>query len=110
MAVLEQFLASILSFLRNRDAASLRDWLKVEPPLPGQYYQLGRELQSSYRDGDALEQYIAKLLPEDGNAKADVGDVWPGFLAFIKEYLEFWRDVNFDDLLQTHQQLSDLVK
>jgi hypothetical protein len=38
------------------------------------------------------------------------GDTWPGFLAFMKEYLEFWRDVNFDDLLETHTQLSGVVK
>ncbi|KAI9733825.1 MAG: hypothetical protein M1818_007092 [Claussenomyces sp. TS43310] len=109
MAVVEQFLTSISSFLRARDATKLRDWLKVEPPLPDQYYELSRELQASYRDSDALEGHIAKLVPENGNGKADEGDVWPGFLAFMKEYLEFWRDVNFDDLLETHQQLSSLV-
>jgi hypothetical protein len=28
----------------------------------------------------------------------------------MKEYLEFWRDVNFDDLLGTHTQLSAVTK
>jgi hypothetical protein len=28
----------------------------------------------------------------------------------LKEYLEFWRDVNFSDLLETHTQLSNLAK
>ncbi|KAH6723243.1 hypothetical protein BKA61DRAFT_727166 [Leptodontidium sp. MPI-SDFR-AT-0119] len=28
----------------------------------------------------------------------------------MKEYLEFWRDVNLDDLLETHIQLSSLAK
>ena len=110
MAIIEEFLSSILTFLRAKDAAQLQLWLRVEPPLPDQYYQLGQELRQSYNDSKALEKYIEKLLPENNNGKADEGDTWPGFLAFIKEYLEFWRDVNFDDLLETHTQLSGVIK
>jgi hypothetical protein len=110
MAIIEQFLTSISSFLRAKDAANLQDWLRVEPPLPNQYYNLAKELQASYADGDALERYIAKLIPENDNPSLDEGGAWPGFLAFMKEYLEFWRDVNFEDLLETHSQLSGLVK
>jgi nuclear mRNA export protein PCID2/THP1 len=110
MAIIEEFLSSILRFLRTKDAANLQLWLRVEPPLPDQYYQLGQELRQSYSDSKALEKYIEKLLPENSNGKADEGDTWPGFLAFMKEYLEFWRDVNFDDLLETHNQLSGVVK
>lgn len=36
--------------------------------------------------------------------------VWPGFVAFMKDYMAFWRDVNYDDLLGAHQLLSGLVK
>ena len=110
MAILEQFLLSILSFIRAKDAANLQDWLRVEPPLPERYFQLGRELRESYGDSNALERQIAKLLPENSSAKADDGDIWPGFLVFIQEYLEFWRDVNFGDLLATHTQLTGLVR
>ncbi len=110
MAIIEEFLSSILTFLRAKDAAKLQLWLRVEPPLPDQYYQLSQELRQSYNDSKALEKYIEKLLPENNNGKAEDGDTWPGFLAFMKEYLEFWRDVNFDDLLETHTQLSSVVK
>ena len=110
MAIIEHFLSSILNFIRAKDAANLQDWIRVEPPLPNHYFQLGRELRESYSDSNALERYIAKLLPENNSSKNDEGDVWPGFLAFMKEYLEFWRDVDFDDLLATHAQLSGLVK
>lgn len=108
MPVIETFLSNISIFLRSKDATQLRNWLRVEPPLPDQYYQLGNELRSSFSDSNSLERHIAKLIPE--NNKNDEGDVWPGFLAFMKEYLEFWRDVNFEDLLETHSQLSSLVK
>jgi nuclear mRNA export protein PCID2/THP1 len=110
MAIVEHFLSSILNYIRAKDAVNLQDWLRVEPPLPDIYFQLGKELRVSYSDSNALERYIAKLLPENNNAKPDDGDVWPGFLVFMKEYLEFWRDVNFDDLLATHTQLTGLVK
>ena len=110
MAIIEEFLSSILTFLRTKDALKLQLWLRVEPPLPDQYTQLGQELKKAYRDSHALEQHIARLLPENDNGNADEGDVWPGFLAFMKEYLEFWRDVNFNDLLETHSQLTALVK
>jgi hypothetical protein len=110
MAILEQFLTSISQFLHAKDAEKLKDWLKVEPPLPDQYYQLAKELQTSYRDSNVLERCVEKLIPYNDNAKPDEVEVWPGFLAFVKDYLEFWRDVNFEDLLETHMQLSSLVK
>jgi hypothetical protein len=110
MAILEEFLSSILTFVRAKDATKLQLWLRVEPPLPPEYAQLSAQLKASYSDSNALEGYIEKLLPENNNAKAAEGDVWPGFLAFMKEYLEFWRDVNFDNLLETHGQLNGLVK
>ncbi|RDW79479.1 hypothetical protein BP6252_04117 [Coleophoma cylindrospora] len=109
MAIIEEFLASIHAFLKTKDALKLQDWLRVEPPLPEHYYKLGAELKAKYKDGNVLERYIEKLLPENANARADEGDVWPGFLAFMKAYLEFWRDVDFEDLLRTHTQLSELV-
>lgn len=110
MAIIEEFLASILGFLRSKNASKLQDWLRVEPPVPDQYYQLGQELKASYSDGSALDKYINKLLPESDSVSADEGNVWPGFVAFVKEYLEFWRDVNFEDLLETHAQLTGVTK
>jgi hypothetical protein len=109
-ATLDRFLTSISELLRAKNAAQLQDYLRVEPPLPADYTQLSQELKASFRDSDHLERHITKLIPENDDGKADEGDVWPGFLAFMKEYLEFWRDVNFDDLLETHSQLSGLVK
>lgn len=110
MAILDEFLTSISGFLRAKDALQLKSWLVVEPPVDDQYYQLAQELKVSFRDGDHLERRITKLIPENDDGKADEGDVWPGFLVFMKDYLEFWRDVNFEDLLETHSQLSGLVK
>ncbi|KAM0148891.1 hypothetical protein ACHAPC_007912 [Botrytis cinerea] len=109
MAILEEFLESILKFLRAKDGTSLQLWLRVEPPLPDHYFQLGQELKASFKNSTALERHIAKLLPDDPNASYEDGNVWPGFLAFMKDYLEFWRDVDFEDLLETHSQLTVLA-
>jgi hypothetical protein len=110
MPIIDEFLTSISNFLKTKDALQLQLFLRVEPPLPAQFLQLSQELKASYRDGDQLELHIAKLVPEAEDGKAEEGGAWPGFLAFLKEYLEFWRDVNFEDLLETHTQLSNLAK
>ena len=76
------------------------------------FQKLSQELKTSWHDTDTLQQHIAKFLPipktEEG--KAEVGSPWPGFVAFIKDFLVFWRDVNFSDLPETHSQLGALVK
>lgn len=112
MAIVDEYLKSILGLLRSRNSIELQFYLRVEPDpqLPDNFLRLSQELKASYRNSDVLERHIAKLLPENDDAKPDEGGVWPGFLAFIKEYLEYWRDVNFDDLLETHSQLSGLAK
>lgn len=106
MAILDEFLLSIQSFLKAKDADNLRLWLRVEPPLP-HHSKLGLELKAAYKDTSALDRYITKQLPDNYDAPEE-GSSWPGFLALMKEYLEFWRDVNFDDLLETHSQLTAL--
>ncbi|KAH7312938.1 COP9 signalosome-like protein complex subunit 12 [Rhexocercosporidium sp. MPI-PUGE-AT-0058] len=109
MAVLDQFLSSILSFLKAKDAVQLQSFLQVEPPLPAEYLQLSQELRSRWSDGKKLEQHIERLLPFNDDDKADEGGAWPGFLSFIQEYLEFWKDADFEDLVSTHVKLSALI-
>lgn len=96
MSRTDEFLSSISNFLRTKDAAQLQKWLVVEPPLPQAYAELSAELKTI--DIDAAIKRI------------DNDDAWPGFLAFMKLYLEFFRAVEYEDLLETHAQLSALVK
>jgi hypothetical protein len=110
MPIIDEFLTSISNFLQKKDPLQLQLFLRVEPPLPDQFLQLSQELKASYRDGSKLEAYITKLVPEAEDGNTEVGGAWPGFHAFLQEYLEFWRDVNFGDLLETHTQLSNLAK
>jgi hypothetical protein len=110
MPVIDDYLRGVSQLLRTKNSSELKLFLRVEPPLPDNFVQLSQELKTSYRDSNILERKITKLIPENEDFNSDGGDVWPGFLAFMKEYLEYWRDVNFEDLLETHSQLSGLAK
>ncbi|OTB05467.1 hypothetical protein M426DRAFT_56798 [Hypoxylon sp. CI-4A] len=109
MSLPTQFLAGIRDILKTIDGEGLRDWLKVEPPLPDEYHKLAAELKSSYRDDGALEKLVELSLPEDENVAEGQGTSWPGFISFMKDYLEYWRDVDFEDLLGAHQLLTALT-
>ncbi|CAL3965300.1 unnamed protein product [Diplocarpon coronariae] len=109
MAVADQFLSSILQFLKRKDALQLQAFFRVEPPLPEEFTQLGLELKTAWTNSKSLEQYIENALPFTDDDNTDEGGAWPGFLAFVQSYFEFWRDVNFEDLLRTHLQLTTLI-
>ncbi|KFZ22911.1 hypothetical protein V502_02607 [Pseudogymnoascus sp. VKM F-4520 (FW-2644)] len=91
----DEFLSSISGFLRAKDAAQLQQWLVVEPPLADAYAELSRELKTIDID-KAVE-------------KIDNDDAWPGFIAFMTLYLDFFRRVDYGNLMDTHTQLSALV-
>lgn len=110
MAILDGYLAEISKFLKTKNDKALTTYLRVEPPLPDEFTKLSLELKASWRDGGKLEQHIEKSVPMSDDDKADEGGSWPGFLAFMKEYSEYWRDVNMEDLVKTHEQLSSLAK
>lgn len=119
MATLDAFLSSLGQFIRNKDPKSLQDWLVVEPPLSEPYLNLIAEVRASFpeikgtdgkpKENKLLEAHIEKLIPLNDDAGPDEGPVWPGLQAFIQKYLEFMRDVNYEDLLTTHIQLSALI-
>lgn len=110
MSLTAKFLSSIRGFLKSRDGDSLRSWLRVEPPVPQEYHNLTAELRSSYRDGAAVLRLVEQHLPIEDDLPEDQGTAWPGFISFIKDYLEYWRDVDFDNLLSAHQLLVSLTK
>ncbi|KAI5920839.1 hypothetical protein F4810DRAFT_402165 [Camillea tinctor] len=109
MALTIKFLTSIRGFLKTRNGDGLRDWLMVEPPLPQEYLNLATELKDGYRNTNAIEKLVESCLPEEDNVAEDQGTAWPGFVSFMKDYFEYWRDVDFDDLLGAHQLLMALT-
>lgn len=110
MSLVVHFLVQIRQFVRASDGASLRDWLRVEPNSSGQYHRLAEELRAKYHQKKKLDDEIEDGLPEDDDPAEGQATMWQGFIAFMKDYFLFWRDVNYDDLLGAHQLLSGLLK
>ncbi|KAG7124880.1 Acetyl-CoA acetyltransferase like protein [Verticillium longisporum] len=101
----------IEAFVRQQNGDELRNWLLVEPNASQTYHNLAAQLRTGFRqqDSTALEQTIEKCLPEDDDVSDGEATPWPGFVTFMKDYLLFWRDVDFDNLLAAHTLLSGLV-
>ncbi|KAL0944350.1 cop9 signalosome complex subunit 12 [Colletotrichum truncatum] len=99
----------IRSFVRAQNSDELRNWLLVEPNASQQYHQLAAELRTQFRSGSGIENTIEKCLPEEDDVPEGQGSPWPGFVTFMKDYMVFWRDVDYDDLLGAHTLLSGLV-
>ncbi|KAI9851611.1 MAG: hypothetical protein M1838_003205 [Thelocarpon superellum] len=110
---LDNFLSSVYKLLQSKDAVQLRRYLLVEPPLPDIYSMMITELRQAFPAprAEALSRKCETLLPEnvDRRPEDEVGSPWPGFLTFMKEYLEYLREVNVENLLETHQLLSSLT-
>ncbi|KIH94224.1 cop9 signalosome complex subunit 12 [Sporothrix brasiliensis 5110] len=110
MSLSTQFLSSILGFIKKQDGASLRLWLRVEPDAPTQYLQLGQELRTQFRGDASIHSLVEKCLPlrsDDGDGGG--GAPWLSFILFMKDYMLYWRDVNFDDLPALYALLSGLL-
>lgn len=113
MSLLTQFLTNLRAFTRDQDGDSLRAWLQVSPNASQQYFSLGAELKSQFGGGKGSERLAAaveKGLPEEDDVREGQGTSWPGFVTFVKDYMVFWRDVDFEDLVRAHSQLCGLVK
>lgn len=109
MPLVLDFLTQIRNFIRTQNGDELRAWLQVEPNSPQQYHNLASELRSQFRQ-QGLDNIVERTLPQEDDVPEGQATVWPGFVAFMKDYMAFWRDVNYDDLLGAHQLLSGLVK
>ncbi|KAK0645562.1 hypothetical protein B0T16DRAFT_411451 [Cercophora newfieldiana] len=111
MSLVVEFLSGIRRFVLAQNGEELRKWLLVENEVPEHYFRLKAELKSSFPDNgsDALEKLVDRCLPEEDDVADGKGSPWPGFNALMKVYLEYWRDVDFNNLINLHASLSDLL-
>ncbi|KAH0497004.1 hypothetical protein TgHK011_004341 [Trichoderma gracile] len=109
MSLVAQFLSQIHQQVRNQQGDLLRSWLQVEPESPKQYHDLAAELRARFSRQDAIDKVVEDALPQADDLPEGQATSWPGLLAFLKDYLTYWRDVDFTDLLGAHQLLSGLV-
>ncbi|KAM0524630.1 hypothetical protein ACHAPE_000728 [Trichoderma viride] len=109
MSLVSQFLSQIQQQVRSQQGDLLRSWLQVEPESPKQYHDLAAELRSKFSRQDAIDKLVEDRLPQQDDLPEGQATAWPGLLAFLKDYLTYWRDVDFSDLLGAHQLLSGLT-
>ena len=107
---IDQFLEEIAHILQAKDGLKLQQYLVIEPPLPPIYSALVNELRRFYPEvsQDQLEKRCSNMLPED--EEGAVGGSWPAFISFLVQYFAFIRDVNPDQLVETHDMLKSLLK
>ena len=107
---LDKFLGAIAGILRKKDGTQLQDYMVLEPPLPPFYVQIVGELKRTYPVFNLapLDQKCRDFIPEyeDG----DDGGSWNSFITFFVRYLTFLRDVDVNQLVETHEMLRSLLK
>ena len=108
---IDEFLAAISRLLQERDGQQLQDYLVIEPPFPPKYNQLVGELKQAYpfqSSNNALENKCKSFVPEFD--ESENGGSRVPFIAFMVRYFAFLRDVNVENLIETHDLLKGLLK
>lgn len=111
MDLVTQFLTQLRNYVIALDGENLDGWLQVEPGLTAQaYFQLREELRQSFGNRrNALESMVDKCMPEVDDPPEGTGSPWPSFISFVKEFLLYWKDAEFDDLMALQESLSGLL-
>ena len=106
----DKFLAEIARILREKNGAQLQDYMLLEPPLPPLYNQIVSELKKSYPvfNQAPLEAKCRDFIPE--YEEGEDGGSWNSFITFLVKYFTFLRDVNVNELVETHDMLKSLLK
>jgi hypothetical protein len=113
MSRVNELLVTIRQDIAIGNGERLRQWLQVVPEAAASYHEMGQELRDK-RDKPlhgSLEKWIEHMIPDEADhAKEGQITAWGGLYAFIKEYLIYWRDADWSDLLRTHELLTSVVK
>ncbi|ATY58456.1 PCI domain-containing [Cordyceps militaris] len=109
MALVREFLGAMREQVRRQQGDALRAWLQVDSSSGAQYHALGAELRARFATPASIDGVVEACLPQDDDVPEGQATPWPGLQSFIKDYLVFWRDIDYEDLLGAHQLLSGLV-
>ena len=107
---IDKFLGEIARILREKNGSQLQDYMVVEPPLPPLYIKIVEELKKSYPvfNQAPLEAKCREFIPE--YEEGDDGGSWNSFITFVVKYFSFLRDVDINQLVETHEMLKALLK
>ncbi len=107
---IDKFLGEIIRILLAKNGAQLQQYLIIEPPLPPLYNLIVRELKQVYPPSSQgpLEAKCRSFIPERDEDEAGGSRV--PFISFMVKYFSFLRDVNVENLVETHDMLKALLK
>ena len=108
---IDKLLGEIARIVQEKNGIQLQDFLVIEPPLPPLYNQIVSELKQAYptlSSHDALEKKCKSFIPE--YEEGDDGGSRSSFILFLVKYFAFLRDVNVENLVETHDMLKALLK
>lgn len=107
---IDKFLGEIARILREHNGSQLQDYMVLEPPLPRLYNQIVTELKQIYPEFQQarLEKKVNDFIPE--YEERDDGGSNTSFITFVIKYFTFLRDVNVNQLVETHDMLKSLLK
>ena len=107
---LDQFLGEIAGIIKEKNGSQLQAYLIYEPPLPPLYDKIVAEIKQFYppTSQKALENKCISFIPEYDDG--DEGGSRTSFVMFMVKYFAFLRDVNVDNLIETHDLLKALLK
>ena len=107
---LDQFLGEIAGIIKDKQGVRLQEYLIYEPPLPPLYNNIVSEIRQFYPPNSqkALENKCISFIPE--YEEGDEGGSRTAFVMFMVKYFSFLRDVNVDNLIETHDLLKALLK
>ena len=107
---LDQFLGEIAGIIKEKNGVQLQEYLIYEPPLPPLYNKIVSEIKQFYPSTSekALENKCISFIPEYDDG--DDGGSRTSFVMFMVKYFAFLRDVNVDNLIETHDLLKALLK
>ena len=108
--MIDKFLGEIIRILLAKNGEQLQQYLILEPPLPPLYNQIVSELKQVYPASSQtlLEAKCKSFIPEKD--EEEVGGSRIPFISFMVKYFSFLRDVNVDNLVETHDMLKALLK
>lgn len=106
---LDQFLGEIAGIIKEKNGTQLQEYLIYEPPLPPLYNKIVSEIKQFYPTNSqkALENKCISFIPEYD--EGDDGGSRTSFVMFMVKYFTFLRDVNVDNLIETHELLKALL-
>lgn len=103
--ILDKFITSISQLVTAREGDKLQDYLQIEPEWPPIYYQMVKELRSTFpKDSPRSDAKILAKCERLGKG------TWIAFPMFMRLYFTFLRDVDVNNLLETYNLLRALLK